>query len=362
MQYIIQRCAYNNFDTLKLLPKIAQLKSKLENTLLPRMQTTHKTSLVLLLALAVLCILFCVSIGSVNLPLTDTFKMLFGMQSDLETHNDIFYQLRLPRVLAAFTVGGLLALAGVLMQVLLKNPLADPYVMGISGGAAFGALLGLYFNLGPEVGYLLAACGALLSIVLVFLIAHGEGNWSASQLLLTGIVLAAGWGALISLILAISPAKPLRSMMFWLMGDLSFSNHIGFATFVLVSVTIVCYALARALNLLAQSDTDAALLGIDVTMVRRIIFVLSAILTATAVIIGGTIGFVGLIVPHLLRLWKTGDHRWLVPASVLTGGCILSLADTAARTLLAPQQLPVGAVTAILGVPLFLYLIKRSSR
>lgn len=326
------------------------------------MQSTHKTSLFLLIVITIICIFISCTLGSVNLPWQESFKMFFGVASETQTHTDIFYQIRLPRVLAAFVVGGLLALAGVLMQVLLKNPLADPYVMGISGGAAFGALLALYFNLGPEIAYILAAAGALLSIALVFIIAHGEGNWSASQLLLTGIVLAAGWGALISLLLAISPAKPLRSMMFWLMGDLSFSNHIGFAAILLIAVTAICFTLARALNILAQSDTDAALLGIDVVLIRRVIFILSALLTSTAVIIGGTIGFVGLIIPHLLRLWKTGDHRWLVPASVLAGGSLLTIADTGARTLLAPQQLPVGAIMAIFGVPLFLFLIKRSQK
>jgi len=324
------------------------------------MQNSLKTSLILLFLVSAMSILVACSLGSVKLPFIETCKMLLGVASDTETYNNIFYQLRLPRVFAAFIVGGLLALAGVLMQVLLKNPLADPYIMGISGGAAFGALVALYFNLNPNLAYLFAGAGALLSILLVFLIAHGEGQWSASQLLLTGIILAAGWGALISLLLAMSPAKPLRSMMFWLMGDLSYNQHVGFAAILLLFVTIISFTLARALNILAQNDTDAALLGVDVTLLRRIIFLLSAFLTATAVIIGGTIGFIGLIIPHLLRLWKTGDHRWLVPASVLAGGSLLVMADTAARTLFAPQQLPVGALMAIIGVPLFLILIKRN--
>ena len=150
--------------------------------------------------------------------------------------------------------------------------------------------------------------------------------------------------------------------MFWLMGDLSFASHILFPSIILISATCLCFALARALNVLAQSDTDAALLGINIVQTRRLIFLLSAILTATAVVIGGTIGFIGLIIPHLLRLWRTGDHRWLVPASVLAGGSLLTLADTAARTILAPQQLPVGALMAVIGVPLFLILIKRNHK
>jgi len=324
------------------------------------MQSKQRFSLLLLVCLSIICILVCASIGSVKLGFTDTLIMFLGLEPSDPSLTNIFYQLRLPRVLAGFVVGGLLALAGVLMQVLLKNPLADPYIMGISGGAAFGALIAIYFNFGLETSYILAAGGAFLSIGLVFYIARGEGSWSASQLLLTGIVLAAGWGALISLVLAISPGKPLRSMMFWLMGDLSFASGVFPAFILLGLITLICYALARALNLLAQGDQDAALLGVDVIFVRRLIFILSALLTATAVIIGGTIGFIGLIVPHLLRLWKTGDHRWLVPASAMAGGCILTVADTAARTVLAPQQLPVGAVTAIIGVPLFLYLIRNS--
>jgi iron complex transport system permease protein len=143
------------------------------------------------------------------------------------------------------------------------------------------------------------------------------------------------------------------------MGDLSFAKHVTPALILLVLTTGFCYLLARPMNLLAQGDNDAALLGLDVSKSRRIIFVIAAVLTATAVMLGGTIGFVGLIVPHLLRLWKTGDHRWLVPASVLGGGSLLVLADTAARTLLAPQQLPVGALMALIGVPLFLILIRK---
>jgi len=308
-----------------------------------------------------LTILAGICIGSINLSFTEIIHSLFNPGSS-DNAQQIIHSIRLPRVLAGFAVGGLLALAGVLMQVLLKNPLADPYIMGISGGAALGALLGLYFNLSYELSYAFAAAGALLSIILVFIVARGDSHWSANRLLLTGIVLAAGWGALITLILAISPARPLKSMLFWLMGDLSFARHAWPALFLLSLATIFCFLLARPMNLLAQGDTDAALLGLNVTTTRRLIFLLAAILTATAVIIGGTIGFIGLIVPHLLRLWKSGDHRWLVPASVLAGGSLLVLADTAARSIMAPQQLPVGALTALLGVPLFLFLIRKQSQ
>ncbi len=312
-----------------------------------------------LVALSLACIFFSLSTGSVSVSFIDTFKALMHSNSIDETSSEIIQNIRLPRVLSAFAIGGLLALSGVLMQVLLRNPLADPYIMGISGGAALGALIGLYFNLGATLGYLLASAGALISIALVFIIARGESQWSSNKLLLTGIVLAAGWGALITLILSISPAKPLKNMLYWLMGDLSFAHSFLPALLLLLCATVFCFFIARPMNILAQGDTDAKLLGLDVPLLRKIIFILAAMLTTTAVILGGTIGFVGLIIPHILRLWKTGDHRWLVPASVLAGGSLLCIADTAARTLIAPQQLPVGAIMALIGVPLFLYLIRR---
>ena len=316
-------------------------------------------SLAGLLAISFIAILFSLCTGSVSISFSQTILSLFGATTLDETTSQIINNIRLPRVMAAFAVGGMLALSGVLMQVLLKNPLADPYIMGISGGAALGALIGMYFNLGASLGYVFAACGAMLSIILVFVVARGEGRWSSNKLLLTGIVLAAGWGALITLILSISPAKPLKNMMFWLMGDLGFANHVMPAFILLIVASIFCFVLARPMNLLSQGDEDAALLGLEVELTRRLIFVIAALLTATAVILGGTIGFVGLIVPHILRLWKTGDHRWLVPASVLAGGSLLVVADTLARTLIAPLQLPVGALMALIGVPLFLFLIKK---
>lgn len=320
---------------------------------------TYLPATLLLIAIALISIVFGLSTGSVSVSLLDTIKTLLHSGEMTESSYAIIHNIRLPRVLSAFAIGGLLALSGVLMQVLLRNPLADPYIMGISGGAALGALIGLYFNLGPSIGYVFASCGALISIGLVFIIARGESEWSSNRLLLTGIVLAAGWGALISLILSISPAKPLKNMLYWLMGDLSFAHSFLPALILLFFASLFCFLIARPLNILAQGDTDAALLGLDVALIRKIIFLLAALLTTTAVILGGTIGFVGLIIPHILRIWKTGDHRWLVPASVLAGGSLLTIADTAARTIIAPQQLPVGAIMALIGVPLFLYLIRR---
>jgi len=199
--------------------------------------------------------------------------------------------------------------------------------------------------------------GALLSMLLVFALAHGSGSWSSHRLLLTGIVVAAGWGALIGFLLAASPDQQLRGMLFWLMGDLSFAGtpHAGAA--VLLGALVVVIALGRPLNILTHGAQTAAALGVPVPALRRLIYVLASLLTATAVTLAGNIGFVGLIVPHMLRLLGQRDHRILLPAAALLGGSLLVVADTLARSLFAPRQLPVGILTALIGVPLFLGLL-----
>lgn len=254
----------------------------------------------------------------------------------------------------------MLAMSGCLMQVLLRNPLADPYVLGVSGGAALATLLGMVF--GIAVGFLpwLAILGALVSILIVFGLARGTGPWSGTRLLLTGVVTASGWAALISLVLSLSPDNSLRSMLFWLMGDLSYATLPNWAIVVLAASFALTLGLARSLNVLAMGETTARLLGEPTRHMLWLVYLLASILTATAVSIAGSIGFVGLIVPHLMRLLVGSDHRILIPAATLFGGLFLVLSDTMARTLLSPQQLPVGVITALLGVPLFLLLLNRA--
>ncbi|PSQ91407.1 MAG: ABC transporter permease [Proteobacteria bacterium SW_6_67_9] len=271
----------------------------------------------------------------------------------------IVAELRLPRALTAFVVGGSLALAGALMQVLLRNPLADPYVLGVSGGAAVAALATLLMGLGSPWVSTNAFVGALASMLLVFGIAHGRGSWTTSRLLLTGIVVASGWGAVVMFLLAVSPDERLRGMVFWLMGDLSSTAGPGWTAALLLTGVAVAFGLARPLNLLTRGDLRARALGVPVRRLRLGIYALASLLTAAAVTVAGTVGFVGLVVPHILRLLGGADHRWLVPASVLGGGTLLVFADALARTVLAPQQLPVGVLTALLGVPLFLLLLHR---
>jgi iron complex transport system permease protein len=248
------------------------------------------------------------------------------------------------------------------MQVLLGNPLADPYVLGISGGAAVGALLALLAGAATLAVNGAALAGALSSMILVFGLAHGRGIWSPTRLLLTGVVVAAGWGAVISFLLAVAPQHNLPGMLFWLMGDLSHADQPLPALIILALGLLFSLPQARNLNLLARGELQAGVLGVSVVPLRLQLYLLASLLTAAAVTIGGSIGFIGLVVPHMLRLLVGSDHRLLLPASVLSGGILLLLADTLARTAIAPQQLPVGVLTALVGVPLFLYLLQRGFR
>jgi len=278
------------------------------------------------------------------------------------TLREVILGLRLPRTLAAFACGGLLALAGALMQVLLRNPLADPYVLGVSGGASVAAMLGILFGL-PYLGIgglaFAGACGAML---LVFGLAHGEGAWTQARLLLTGVVVAAGCGAVVALLLTVAPEQQLHNMLFWLMGDLSNALYPLPALAVLAVVLAVALTWARELNLLAHGDATAQALGVEVKRLRALIYATGSLATAAAVTTAGSVGFVGLIVPHLVRLALGNDQRLVLPAAALAGGTLLVFADTVARTAVAPLQLPVGVLTALLGVPLFLFLLSRQPR
>lgn len=314
----------------------------------------------LLLVFAPVSVLLALRYGSVDTDWTVLWRALRGSAPD--TVATAILDLRLPRALAAFAVGGMLALAGALLQVLLRNPLADPYVLGISGGAAVAALAALLLGLGGLWVNAGAFAGALVAMFLVFGLSRAGGAWTSSRLLLTGVVLAAGFGALVSLMLALAPQAPLAGMVFWLLGDLGYGRTPGLGLLVLAAGLAAALTLARPLNLLARGETVAATLGENPVRLRLAVYFLASLLTATAVTLGGSIGFVGLIVPHLLRLVSGTDHRFLLPQSVLLGGGFLTVADTLARSAVAPLQLPVGVLTALLGVPVFLYLLARAHR
>ena len=315
-------------------------------------------ALLVLSGISLAAFVLALAVGSVTVAPSELWAVVQGEGSKL--HQALLFELRLPRTLAAFATGGLLAVAGALMQVLLRNPLADPYVLGLSGGAAVGALLAMLAGMGTLLISGFAFAGAMLAMVLVFGLAHGTGSWTASRLLLTGVVVAAGWGAVITLMLAITPSYKLPGMLYWLMGDVSYARTPWPAFVVLVLAILVIMPLARNLNVLARGPMQAAALGVSVRPLEWTIYVLASLLTATAVTTAGSIGFVGLIVPHMLRLVLGNDQRIILPASALAGGTLLVLADTLARTVIAPEQLPVGVITALLGVPTFLYLLHRS--
>ncbi len=318
----------------------------------------HLLLLAMLILLAMISFLLSLLSGSVDLSLGQLLRELFQPQNDLAAQ--VLREIRIPRALAAFTTGGLLSLAGVIMQVLLRNPLADPYILGISGGAAVGALSAILLGLGGWWMSNAAFAGALLSVVLVFGIANKFGRWSVTRLLLTGVVISAGWGAVINVLLTSSSSNNVQSMLFWLMGDLS-QSRVGFGhlTVLLAGILGGLY-LSRSLNVLVRGELVAASLGVNIKAMRLLLYLSASLLTATAVTIAGSVGFVGLVIPHMLRLLGARDHRLLLPCSVLLGGSFLVIADALARTIIAPQQLPVGVVTAIIGVPSFLVILRSS--
>ena len=312
-----------------------------------------------LLLTSALALMFALLTGSADITIQQAWQALTGEAP--ATVRMLVMDLRLPRALTAFAVGGLLAVSGVFMQVLLRNPLAEPYILGTSGGAAVAALLAMLFGIGAAGIDAAAFGGALGAALMVFVVARSSGSWTPTRLLLTGVVLAAGFSAVTTLLLALSPDQQLRGMLFWLMGDLSFAYTPGKAFGLLILIVIGGALFARHLDVLARGELQAAILGLPVAAVRLALFAVTALAVAVSVTSVGVIGFVGLVVPHLIRLAAGSGHRMLVPASALAGGSLLVVADTLARSVLAPRQLPVGALTAMLGVPLFLLLIRHRS-
>jgi iron complex transport system permease protein len=310
-----------------------------------------------LVALAPLTLLWALKTGSLATEWSAVWQAL-GTKGDT-TVSTVIRELRMPRALAAFAVGGLLSLSGALLQVLLRNPLADPYVLGVSGGASAAALAAMLAGAG---GGLVAACtltGAVLTTLLVFGLSQASGPSGSHRLLLTGVVTASGFGALISLILTLAPGSQVQGMLYWLLGDLAHAVNPGAGLIVLAAGLLASLRLAGALNVLARGENVAATLGIEPRRLRWGVYFLTSALTATAVTLAGAVGFIGLVVPHLLRLLGLADHRYLLPAAILLGGSLLVVADTLARSVAAPTQLPVGVLTALLGVPVFLYLLAR---
>ncbi len=293
-----------------------------------------------------------------------------GCEFGIGTDDPALTQLRLQRASLSFAVGALLTVAGALLQLLLRNPLADPYVLGVSGGAAVGAVAaGLLLPVAIQAAGLQAGAlaGALLAIGILFVLAQRSlvappvpSAASGVRLILTGVMVSTGFGALLALLLSLTPDTQLRGTMFWLMGDLDADGYGLPAWLVLLAVGVWSVKAAPQLNVLAHGDVTAQLLGLPVARMRIGILLAASAATAAAVASAGAIGFVGLVVPHAFRLWLGNDQRLLLPAAMLGGGAALLMADLIARVALAPVQLPVGVVTALIGVPLFLMMLARS--
>ncbi len=324
--------------------------------------------------LAAVTFMACLGFGTETLSFANVAALLAqgpfaGEATQNVPHYIILWQVRVPRVLLAFMVGGSLAAVGASLQALLRNPLADPFVIGISSGAALGAAVAVLFGIGFSVLGLsilpvYAFLGALLALLIVYRIAVSYGSFSIHTLLLGGVVLNSIFSALILFLTTLADPYKASGMYAWLMGSLTgpdFQTVLVLAVYLVFGVGILV-SQARALNLLTLGEEAARSLGVEVERVKRVIFAASALLTGSVVAFSGLIGFVGLIVPHAVRLVFGADHRLLLIASGMVGGTFLMVADTLARTLLSPVEIPVGVVTALAGGPVFLYLLVQQRR
>jgi len=325
----------------------------------------------LLLVLFVLLSLAALGLGAIHIAFADVVgaiaNALLGKASMPSEEELILFSIRLPRILFAGIVGASLSLGGVVFQALLRNPLADPYVLGISGGSALGAIIGIV--IGASSFYLgipfLAFSGALITVFLVFIVAGGsKGVLLDNSLLLAGVVVNSFFSAAILFALSIVNSMELHSISFWLMGDLSRAalKEITVAAVCLMVCFVILYAQARKLNLMVQGEETALQLGVNVQATKYILLIVTSLITAVAVSLAGIIGFVGIMVPHMMRLVFGSDHRLLMPAAALFGASFLVVADTLARTVLMPAELPVGVITALCGAPYFIFLMRRKGR
>ena len=312
-----------------------------------------------------LCIVFMfgLSKGSVAIPFSHVIGSLTGDSAIPETEKTILINIRLPRLLLAILVGAGLSVAGVVFQALLRNPLAEPYILGLSSGGTVGAILAISLSLGatsittPVASFI----GSAAVMLIVYTIAHRHGQLDTYTLLLAGVMVGAFFNAVVLLIIAVLNQE-LRNAFLWLMGNLSSANLESIAVvapILFIAVTILLFQ-AKKYNLIATGDETAIQLGIDVTKIRRLSYITASLITGLVVSVSGVIGFVGLIIPHMCRMLFGPDHRLLLPASILLGSSFLIITDILSRTLLAPTEIPVGAVTAAVGAPLFVYLLKRT--
>lgn len=320
----------------------------------------------LLLLLLLVAILLTSFLGSERLPARAAMCALLSLGNSscglTPEQSAILLEIRLPRILLAAAVGASLAAAGASYQALLRNPLAEPYLLGISNGAAVGTMIALVFFGTLEWSRpLMAFIGALLATLVVYRLGQGRAGATPERLILAGVIVTTFLSSAIVFVTTLMDATRIRSFTFWLLGDLSgaTANLLMLAMIVAVFGTIVLTMNARALNLLMLGERDAFDLGVEVSRVRLVVFLTASLLVGSSVASGGSVGYVGLVVPHLVRLSFGSDNRLTIPAASLAGALFVVVADTVARTIIAPRELPVGAITALIGAPLFVYLLKR---
>jgi len=301
--------------------------------------------------------------GSVALSASELLDILLHPQ-DAGLQSTVVWQLRLPRVALAALVGMALAVSGTVFQAVLRNPLADPYLLGVSGGAALGAVLALtFFSIQSYAVPVLAFSGALLSLLLVYLVARAH-QAATHTLILAGVMVGSLCTAILMFLLLYSPSDPMRSALFWLAGNLSRTEAgwLPYAATVCTGVVLLLWARASLLDVFTQGEDVAADLGVDIGRERLLLLAGGGLLVAIAVALAGLVGFVGLVVPHAARLLWGAGHARLVPAAAIAGAGFLVAADVLARTLLAPAEVPVGVITALIGAPFFLYLLRLRGR
>jgi iron complex transport system permease protein len=321
----------------------------------------------LLSLLLIFIILLSVTMGSVKVPALRSIRILFQSILGLkatgnETERVIILSLRFPRAILAGLVGAGLSVSGATLQALLRNPLADPYILGVSSGAAVGAIVAILMGLSTHsFGLPLASfVGAILTVIVVFYFGRQDGKIHPNTLLLAGVIIGSFLSALIMFFISVSQKEELHTIIFWLMGDFSFSNVraiLIILPYILLGI-LVLYLRSRQLNLILSGEENAVQLGVDVERLKVLSYLFASLITAASVSVCGLIGFVGLIIPHSVRLVFGPDHRLLIPSSALVGASFLIASDTFARTLLAPTELPVGVITAAFGGPFFIYLLR----
>lgn len=320
----------------------------------------------LLLLVLLSAIIVTALLGSESLPARSSLCALFSLGNArcglTPEQSTILLEIRFPRILLAGAVGASLAAAGASYQALLRNPLAEPYLLGISNGAAVGTMIALVF-FGPFDWSrpLLAFVGALLATLVVYRLGQERAGATPERLILAGVIVTTFLSSAIVFVTTLMDATRIRAFTFWLLGDLSgaTSSLLVLTIVTAVVATLVLAANARSLNLLMLGERDAFDLGVEVGRVRLIVFVAASLLVGSSVASGGSVGYVGLVVPHLVRLSLGSDNRITIPAAALAGALFVVVADTIARTIIAPRELPVGAITALIGAPLFIYLLKR---